>query len=84
MLQRIRWGQLSYAPLRYKNSPGDRLDWDCGTRTQHDFWKQFNCDWEGNAVRPGNVTLRSEKEVTVDSKDLIVDSIEMQLVRYSC
>ena len=39
------------------------MDWKCGSRTDDAIWKQFDCDWEGAHLRPGNFSLRDAKDV---------------------
>ena len=60
--------------------PGDRLDWMCGSRTDDPIWSQFDCDWEGAHLRPGNMSLREAKDVNEVNKDLWIDSLEMAQV----
>jgi len=59
---------------------GNRLDWKCGDRTEEELWKQFDCDWEGALLRPGNMSLREAKDVYEVNKDLWVDSMEISQV----
>jgi hypothetical protein len=81
ILQRLRWGQLPFANLRYANSPGDRLDWECGERTTIEEFKLFDCDWEGNHLRPRDIRPRKASELNVGNKDIWWDSIELREVR---
>ena len=46
VLQRLRWEAVPFANLRYANSPGDRLDWECGNRTELEEFQKFDCDWQ--------------------------------------
>lgn len=61
----------------FDKSAGDRLDWKCGSRTDDIIWRQFDCDWEGAHLRPGNFSLREAKDVSEVSKDLWIDSLEI-------
>ena len=63
-----------------QTSAGNRLDWKCGDRTEEELWKQFDCDWEGALLRPGNMSLREAKDVYEVNKDLWVDSMEISQV----
>jgi len=83
ILQRLRWGQLPFANLRYSNSPGDRLDWECGERTAIEEFKLFDCDWEGNHLRPRDIRPRKASELNVGNKDVWWDSIELREVGLS-
>lgn len=82
ILQRLRWGQLPFANLRYANSPGDRLDWECGERTTIQEFKQFDCDWQGNHLRPRDMRPRKASELNAGNKDIWWDSIELREVRF--
>ena len=59
---------------------GDRLDWKCGNRTDDPIWKEFDCNWEGSLLRPGNISLRDEKDVNIVNKDVWLDSVELSQV----
>ena len=80
ILQRLRWGQLPFANLRYANSPGDRLDWECGERTTIQEFKRFDCDWQGNHLRPRDMRPRKARELNAGNKDIWWDSIELREV----
>ena len=78
LLQRLRWGELPFANLRY--SPGSRLDWECGNRTGSEEFRRFDCDWQGSHLRPRDLKPRKARELTAGNKDCWWDSVELREV----
>jgi hypothetical protein len=83
ILRRLRWGEVSYANLRYRNGPNNRLKWKCGHMTDDQQFKKFDCNWVGNWIYPGTLKPRKEKLITPMNKDEWVDSIELAEVLLS-
>ena len=79
LLQRLRWGALPFANLRY--SPGGRLDWECGNRTSSEEFRRFDCDWQGSHLRPRDLKPRKARELNVGNKDCWWDSVELREVQ---
>ena len=70
ILQRLQWGKLSFANLRYNNSDHS-LAWNCevGMLARGEKWAQFDCDeFVGNHLRPGNYKPRSESHNSVHTR----------------
>ena len=51
VLQRLRWGEIDFANLRY--GPVEAVNWDCGPDAQ--AWKKLPCDWDGGTLYPGDL-----------------------------
>lgn len=77
LLRRIRWGEVPYANLRYRNGPANRLHWKCGNETDDPAFKKFDCNWVGNWIYPGSLKPRKEKLITPMNKDEWIDSVEL-------
>lgn len=79
VIRRLRWGAVNYTSLRY--SPGLRMDWLCGNRTQEWPFRDLNCNWVGLRLRPRGVPPRKETSVTVKNREEWERSIDLQSVR---
>ena len=82
ILQRLRWGEIGFANLRFQQTEGYDLQFDC----QIDAIAQgnravFDCDWVGNHVRPGGYQLRAAADIWTGNKDEWWDSVELEQVR---
>ncbi|CAL8463939.1 g3474 [Coccomyxa elongata] len=77
VLRRLRWGEVPYANLRYRNGPHNRLRWKCGNETDDPAFKKFDCNWVGNWIYPGSLKPRKEKLITTMNKDEWIDSVEL-------
>lgn len=83
ILQRLRWGQIPFANLRYSNGPGKRLDWECGDKTALEEFKGFDCDWSGSHLYPKNIKPRKASDLNAGNKDVWWDSVELREVSKS-
>ncbi len=77
ILRRVRWGQVPYGNLRYRNGPHNRLRWKCGNETADPAFRKFDCNWVGNWIYPGSLKPRREKLITPMNKDEWIDSVEL-------
>lgn len=82
VLQKLRWGQLEFANLRYSNSPGNRLDWECGDNTDLEEFKGFDCDWPGSHLWPKSMRPRRAADLNSGNKDAWWDSVELREVSH--
>lgn len=80
LLRRLRWGEVPYASLRYRNGPDNRLPWKCRGQTDDEAFLKFDCNWVGNWLRPGSMQPRKEKDITPMNKDEWIDSLEVNEV----
>lgn len=80
VLQRLRWGEIPFANLRYANAPNNRLDWECGEHTKLEEFKAFDCNWQGSHLRPRGLKPRKASELNMGNKDVWWDSIELREV----
>ena len=80
LLRRLRWGDVPYANLRYRNGPDNRLPWKCRGQTDEEAFLKFDCNWVGNWIHPGSMKPRREKDITPMNKDEWIDSLEMNEV----
>eukprot|EP00884_Botryococcus_braunii_P008307 jgi/Botrbrau1/17478/Bobra.0054s0065.3 len=78
VIKRLRWGTMNYTSLRY--SPGLRMDWLCGNRTQEWPYRDLNCNWVGLRLRPRGVPPRRENSVTVKNREEWERSIDLHSV----
>ena len=53
ILQRLRWGQLGFANLRYATGPDFDLEWECsvGAEARGEKFGQFDCGWVRACMR---------------------------------
>ena len=60
ILQRLRWGLIGFANLRYATGPNHDLPFKCsvGAIARGEKWADFDCDWVGNTLRPGHYRPR--------------------------
>ena len=80
LLRRLRWGEIPYANLRYRNGPDNRLPWKCRGQTDDEAFLKFDCNWVGNWLRPGSMPPRKERDITPMNKDEWIDSLEVNEV----
>ena len=81
VLRRLRWGEVPYGNLRFRNGPHNRLRWKCGNETADPAFRKFDCNWVGNWIYPGSLKPRREKLITPMNKDEWIDSVELTEVR---
>ena len=81
LLRRIRWGEVPYGSLRYRNGPENRLAWKCAGQTDDEAFKKFDCNWVGNWIYPGTMKPRKERQINSMNKDEWIDSVELKEVR---
>lgn len=67
--------------INVPSDAGNRLNWECASRTDSPIWKQFSCDWQGTPLQPGVMKLRYAKDVNEINKDWYQDSLELAEVR---
>ncbi|KAK9919029.1 hypothetical protein WJX75_008842 [Coccomyxa subellipsoidea] len=77
VLRRLRWGEVPYGNLRFRNGPHNRLRWKCGNETADPAFRKFDCNWVGNWIYPGSLKPRREKLITPMNKDEWIDSVEL-------
>ena len=85
ILRKLRWGAVPFANLRFLNGPEDRLPWRCGKHYNDKIFQRFtsvrfDCDWEGNALRPHQIEPRFRSQVTGMNRDEWYDSVELLTV----
>ena len=78
LLRRIRWGEVPYGSLRYRNGPNNRLAWKCNGQTDDEAFKKFDCNWVGNWIYPGTMKPRKERQINSMNKDEWIDSVGAQ------
>lgn len=80
LLRRLRWGEVPYGSLRFRNGPDNRLAWKCSGQTDDEAFKKFDCNWVGNWIYPGTMKPRKERQINNMNKDEWIDSVELKEV----
>ena len=81
ILQRLRWGEIGFANLRFQQTANNDLQFQC----EVDSYRRgnlgvFDCSWVGNTVRPGGYQLRDAADIWTGNKDEWWDSVELEQV----
>ena len=85
LLRRLRWGEVPYGSLRFRNGPDNRLAWKCSGQTDDEAFKKFDCNWVGNWIYPGTMKPRKERQINSMNKDEWIDSVELkEVLRFGC
>ena len=82
ILQRLRWGEIGFANLRFQQTATYDLQFECQIESYRaGNLGVFDCSWVGNYIRPGGYQLRAAEDIWTGNKDEWWDSVELEQVR---